>query len=101
MTVLLWILAVALVTIGLVGIVLPAVPGTILIFAGLFLAAWADGFARVGAGTLVVVGILAAASYAIDFGAAAIGARRLGAAGARWRARRWERSSDSSLACRA
>jgi len=79
MTVLLWILALALVTIGLVGIVLPAVPGTILIFAGLFLAAWADGFTRVGAGTLVVLGILAAASYAIDFVAAALGARRLGA----------------------
>jgi len=79
MTLLLWILAVALVTIGLVGIVLPAVPGTILIFAGLLLAAWADGFTRVGVGTLVVLGILAAASYAIDFLAAALGARRLGA----------------------
>lgn len=79
MTVLLWILAAGLVTIGVVGIVLPAVPGTILIFAGLFLAAWADGFSRVGAGTLVVLGVLAAASYAIDFGAAALGVRRLGA----------------------
>lgn len=79
MTVLLWILAAGLVTIGMVGIVLPAVPGTILIFAGLFLAAWADGFTRVGAGTLVVLGVLAAASYAIDFGAAALGVRRLGA----------------------
>jgi uncharacterized protein YqgC (DUF456 family) len=76
---LLWTLAVALVAIGLVGIVLPAVPGTILIFAGLVLAAWADGFTRVGAGTLVVLGILAAASYAVDFAAAALGARRLGA----------------------
>lgn len=79
MTVLLWILAVALVAIGLVGIVLPAVPGTILIFTGLALAAWADGFTRVGAGTLVLLGVLAAASYAIDFVAAALGARRLGA----------------------
>ncbi len=79
MTVLLWILAAGLVTIGMVGIVLPAVPGTILIFAGLVLAAWADGFTRVGVGTLVVLGVLAAASYAIDFGAAALGVRRLGA----------------------
>jgi uncharacterized protein len=76
---LLWTLAVALIAIGLVGVVLPAVPGTILIFAGLLLGAWADGFTRVGAGTLVVLGLLAAASYGIDFAAAALGAKRLGA----------------------
>ena len=79
MTVLLWIVAGALVAIGLAGIVLPAVPGTILIFAGFVLAAWADGFTHVGTGTLLVLGVLAAASYAIDFLAAALGARRLGA----------------------
>ena len=79
MTALLWTLAVALIAIGLVGVVLPAVPGTMLIFAGLLLGAWADGFTRVGAGTLVVLGLLAAASYGIDFAAAALGAKRLGA----------------------
>ena len=79
MAVLLWVLAVALVVIGLFGIVLPALPGTVLIFAGLWLAASADGFTRVGAGTLVVLGILAAASYVVDLAAAALGARRLGA----------------------
>jgi uncharacterized protein YqgC (DUF456 family) len=79
MTALLWTLGVALIAVGLVGVVLPAVPGTILIFAGLLLGAWADGFTRVGAGTLVVLGLLAAASYGIDFAAAALGAKRLGA----------------------
>jgi uncharacterized protein len=79
MTALLWTLAVALIAIGLVGVVLPAVPGTMLIFAGLVLGAWADGFTRVGVGTLVVLGLLAAASYGIDFAAAALGAKRLGA----------------------
>jgi uncharacterized protein len=79
MTVLLWTLAVALIAIGLVGIVLPAVPGTMLIFAGLVLGAWADGFTRVGPVTLVVLGLLAAASYGIDFVAAALGVKRLGA----------------------
>jgi uncharacterized protein len=79
MTVLLWILAVALVVIGLVGIVIPALPGTILIFAGLLLGAWADGFTRVGAGTLTLVGVIAAASYGVDFVAAAFGVKRLGA----------------------
>ena len=79
MTALLWTLAIALVAVGLVGVVLPAVPGTLLIFAGLLIGAWADGFARVGAGTLVVLAVLAAASYGIDFVAAALGVKRLGA----------------------
>jgi hypothetical protein len=79
MTFLLWVLATILVVIGLIGIVLPALPGTILIFAGLLLAASADGFSRVGAGTLIVIGIITAASYTVDFVAAAVGAKRLGA----------------------
>ena len=79
MTVLLWTLAVALVAIGLVGIVVPALPGTILIFTGLLLGAWADGFMRVGVATVVVIGMLGVASYGIDFAAAALGVRRLGA----------------------
>lgn len=76
---LLWTLAVALVLVGFAGIVLPALPGTILIFAGLLLAAWADGFAHVGAWTLGILGVIAVASYAVDFVAAALGARRFGA----------------------
>ena len=70
--VLLWILAVVLVVIGLVGVVLPALPGTVLIFAGLVLAAWADHFTRVGWVTLAVIGIIGASSYGVDFVAAAI-----------------------------
>lgn len=79
MTILLYVVGAALVVIGLIGIVLPALPGHVLILAGLILAAWAEGFTRVGIWTLVVIGIVAAASYLVDFAAAAIGARRLGA----------------------
>jgi uncharacterized protein YqgC (DUF456 family) len=79
MTELLWILAVLLVAVGMAGIVLPALPGTMLIFAGLLLGAWADGFARVGITSLVVIGVVGAASYLVDFIAAAWGTRRLGA----------------------
>src|SRR5918999_1215588 len=79
MTILLWALATILVVVGLAGILLPALPGTALIFAGLLLAAWADGFSRVGAGTLVLLGVIAAASYGVDFVAAALGVKRLGA----------------------
>jgi len=77
MSVLFWLLAVILVIVGMVGIILPALPGTILIFAGLLLAAWADHFTRVGAATLVVIGVLAVLSYGVDFAAAALGARAL------------------------
>lgn len=77
MSVLLWVLAVILVVVGLAGIILPALPGTILIFAGLVLAAWADHFTRVGATTIVVIGLLAVSSYGVDFAAAAIGAKAL------------------------
>lgn len=79
MSLLLWCLAVILVIGGLVGIVLPALPGTILILAGLVLAAWADGFARVGPGMLVLIGVIGVASYGVDFIAAAFGAKHIGA----------------------
>jgi uncharacterized protein YqgC (DUF456 family) len=79
MTILLWTLGVILVAVGLVGVVLPALPGTVLIFAGLLLAAWADGFTKVGVFTLAVIAALGAASYAVDFVAAAFGAKRMGA----------------------
>jgi uncharacterized protein YqgC (DUF456 family) len=79
MTILLWVLAVVLMAIGVAGIILPALPGTLLIFGGILLAAWADGFARVGPWTLVVIGVIGVASYFVDLAAAALGAQRLGA----------------------
>jgi uncharacterized protein len=79
MSILLWVMGIALVVVGLAGIILPALPGHILILAGLVLAAWADGFSRVGVWTLVVIGLIAAASYLVDFAGAALGAKKLGA----------------------
>src|SRR5688500_15832341 len=79
MTIVLWTAAIILVAVGLAGILLPALPGTVLIFAGLLLAAWADDFARVSIATIVVIGVIGAASYGVDFVAAALGAKHLGA----------------------
>lgn len=79
MSVFLWALAVVLVVIGLIGVVLPALPGTWLIFGGLLLAAWADGFKHVGLWPLVVIGLIGAGSYFVDFIAPALGAQKLGA----------------------
>jgi uncharacterized protein len=72
-------LAVVLVFVGLIGIIAPGVPGAMLIFAGLLLAAWSDGFAHVGVPTIVVIGILAAATYVIDVLVMALGMKHLGA----------------------
>jgi uncharacterized protein YqgC (DUF456 family) len=79
MTVVLWILGVAMVAVGIAGVIFPALPGTVLIFAGLLVAAWAEGFNRVGGWTLAVIGVIGAASYFVDFVAAALGARHVGA----------------------
>ena len=79
MTVLLWVLAVVLVLVGVAGTFLPALPGTILVFAGLLLAAWAGDFQQVGWPSLVLLGVLAALSYVVDLFAAAFGVRKFGA----------------------
>ena len=73
-----WALAVVLVVVGLAGVVFPALPGTVLIFAGLLLAAWADGFARVGAGTIILLGVLTVGTYFVDVATMALGMKRLG-----------------------
>lgn len=74
-----WILAGVIIIAGLVGTVLPALPGIPMIFAGLLLLAWSTGFEPVGWGTLGVLGALTAVSILIDFLASALGAKRLGA----------------------
>ncbi|CBA15645.1 DUF456 domain-containing protein [Xanthomonas albilineans] len=68
-----------LVVIGLAGVVLPALPGTPLMFAGMLLAAWADDFEHVGWTTLTVLAVFTAASLLVDLLATALGASRVGA----------------------
>ena len=72
-------LGAVLVVIGIAGLVLPVLPGILLVFAGLFVAAWADGFARVGPLGLTIIGVLALLSLGVDFLASLLGAKRLGA----------------------
>ena len=73
------ILAALLVVVGLAGLILPALPGPPLIFAGFFLAAWAEDFAYVGTGTLIVLALLAVLSYGADLWATMFGAKKFGA----------------------
>jgi uncharacterized protein YqgC (DUF456 family) len=79
MTVALWILAFLLIVVGVVGTVLPALPGVVFVFAGVALAAWIDGFARIGAWTLGVLGVLTLIAWLVDFVSGYYGAKRAGA----------------------
>lgn len=78
-TILWWIIAILLVLAGLVGTVVPALPGVPLVFLGLLLGAWAGDFQQVGWGTIALLGILAAIAWAADFLAGAMGTKYMGA----------------------
>ena len=79
MDIALWILAFALIAIGLVGTVMPALPGPPLVLVGILLAAWIDRFAKIPGWVCAIVSVLALAAIAIDWIAGAMGARRVGA----------------------
>ena len=74
-----YVLAALLIAIGIVGAILPALPGVPLVFCGMLLAAWADGFRHVGTITLIVLGVLTVLALLVDFAAGVLGAKRVGA----------------------
>ena len=81
MDIALWILAGLAVLTGVAGVVLPLLPGTPLIFVGLWLAAWLDGYAKVGVAVVVVLGVLGLLGLVVDYVASALGVKRAGASG--------------------
>lgn len=76
---LLWVLCVALIVLGLAGTVLPVLPGTLLVWAGIVLGAWIDDFARVSVTTVVVISVLGVVAWALDYAAGLLGAQKAGA----------------------
>jgi uncharacterized protein len=74
-----WVLSVALIVVGVAGTVLPALPGVVLVLAGIVLGAWIDDFQRVSGWTLAIIAVLAALAWAADYVAAVLGAKRAGA----------------------
>ena len=78
-TTLLLVLAVLIVVIGMAGTVVPLIPGIPMVFGGLLLAAWAEGFANVGTWPRVAIGVLAVLSLGIDFISTLLGAKKVGA----------------------
>jgi uncharacterized protein len=79
MTFIFWFLAATLIVIGLIGTVLPILPGTVLIFAGILVGAWADDFQRISLWVVGISGALTIVSIVADYLAGVLGARRLGA----------------------
>lgn len=55
-----------LILLGLVGAILPLLPGPLLIWLGALVWAWGDGFVRVNWVVLAVLGVLAALAWASD-----------------------------------
>lgn len=79
LSIVLLILGALLLLAGLAGVILPVLPGIPLMFAGMLLVAWGDGFNHLGTGTLVVLGILTLVAILVDLVASLLGARRVGA----------------------
>jgi uncharacterized protein len=74
-----YIIAAILITVGLVGAVVPALPGIPLVFGGIWLMAYADGYRHIGWGWLLGIALLGAVGMALDLVSGALGAKRVGA----------------------
>ena len=75
----LWVLSIALMLAGIAGLILPALPGVPLMFAGMVVAAAIDDFQRIGWVTLTVLGVLTLIAVAVDFMASVWGVKYAGA----------------------
>ncbi|MFO1414892.1 MAG: DUF456 domain-containing protein [Burkholderiales bacterium] len=79
MTIFLWLLAIALIVLGIAGTILPALPGVTLVFGGILLAAWIDHFTRIPGWLVGLFAVLTIVAWAIDYFAAVAGAKKVGA----------------------
>lgn len=75
------VLALLAMVVGLIGTVLPVIPGTILIFLSALGYAFVEGFQTVGWPTLIVLGVLALVATTADLWASSVGAKVGGASG--------------------
>lgn len=76
-----YLLVALLLVAGLIGSVLPALPGTVLILAGAAVHAFATGFDPIGPGRLAILALMTVVAYALDHVAGVLGVRRLGGSG--------------------
>ena len=76
-----WAGVILLIVVGLVGTVLPVLPGTVLVVAGIVWGAWLDDFMRVPVWVVVLCAVIGVIAFATDYVAAAMGAKRVRASG--------------------
>ena len=74
----LWIIGSILTVTGLSGLLLPIVPGAPLLFLGLLFGAWAEDFSYIGVWTLLLLAIMAALTYVVEFAASILGVKKYG-----------------------
>jgi uncharacterized protein YqgC (DUF456 family) len=79
MDIALYVLAALLIVGGLVGAVLPVLPGIPMIFGGIWLVAAVDGYRHLGLWWLLIIGALGTLGVIVDFVAGTLGAKRVGA----------------------
>lgn len=75
---LLWVIGAILTFTGLAGLLLPLVPGAPLLFLGLLLGAWAEGFRYIGVWTLLLLAGMAVLTYVVEFAASILGVKKYG-----------------------
>lgn len=75
----LWSAVVILTVVGVIGTIVPALPGMPCIFAGAWLAAWIDHYQEIGVGTLIVLAVITVLGFVIDWCSQTVGAKRAGA----------------------
>jgi len=80
--ILLYVGGVAFVGLGLVGLLVPVIPGAPIVLLGIVLVAWADGFEKIGAWGIGACTVLALLVLVADYIAGVVGARKYGAS--RW-----------------
>ncbi|MCK4321602.1 DUF456 domain-containing protein [candidate division WOR-3 bacterium] len=79
MNILILILSYIIMLIGVLGCFLPFLPGTPLVFAGIFLYAWKTHFMVISHNLLIIFLIIAIITVILDYIAGSIGAKKLGA----------------------
>lgn len=79
MSVVLSVVGVVLLLAGVAGLVLPVLPGAVLLVLGVVALAWAGNFTVVGWGTIAFAGATGLAITAVDWAASVLGAKAFGA----------------------
>ena len=74
-TTLIWLIASTLILLGVAGLILPLLPGTVLIFIGAAFAAWAEDYTRISGTTVAVLAGLTLIAWVLEYVAGLLGAK--------------------------